>query len=91
MEIHSKIYQNVHKKINANYLQLTQNDQKKMLTNYSKNVNIFIKHFNLVRTWEKIQVHMLQLYGVEFKKKTIAMEFKLINVHFHSTWTYNKK
>ena len=58
-----------------------------MLTNYGKNVNIFTKHFNLVKFWEKIQVHMLQLYGVELKrKKSLTMEYKLINAHFHSIW-----
>ena len=57
-----------------------------MLSNYGKNVNIFITHFNLVKILGKIQVHMLQLYEVEVKKKTLTMEFKLINVQLHSIW-----
>ena len=44
-----------------------------MLTNYGKNVNIFTKHFILVKFWGKIQVHMLQLYGVELSTDTLKI------------------
>ena len=38
-----------------------------------KNEHIFITHFNLVKILGKIQVHMLQLYEVEVKRKKLYL------------------
>ena len=40
-----------------------------MLTNYGKNVNIFTKHFNLVKFWEKSKYTCSNYMELNLKEK----------------------
>ena len=61
------------------------------------NANKFIPKWKQIYTsqfgkkLEKFYSHFFQLHAVQLKNKSLAMESKWINVHFHPLWTSRKK